>query len=138
MHRCKEMWKSIADFLINKLGGVTKEDHEADLLAEHQLIHYDRRPIHTATITAEAKWQHDGIGAHEREYLAKEIGVRLLAEGFIHFNVKPLSAPELYPVPITVSRATVRAVKPTSQGFGYGYEAEGLFIDEDLIHVQHK
>lgn len=138
MQRCKELWKSIADFLINKLGGVTKDDHEADLLAERQLIHYDRRPIHTATIIAEAKWQHDGIGEYEREYLAKEIGVRLLAEGFIHFDVKPLSASELYPVPVTVSRAIVRAVKPTSQGFGYGYEAEGFFIDDDLIHVQHK
>ena len=85
MHKCKEIWKSIANFLINKLGGVTQEDHQADLLAERQLIHYDQRPVHTAQICAEAKWQHDGIGQYEREYLAKELGVRMLAEGFYSF-----------------------------------------------------
>lgn len=133
MHKCKEIWKSIANFLINKLGGVTQEDHQADLLAERQLIHYDQRPVHTAQICAEAKWQHDGIGQYEREYLAKELGVRMLAEGFIHFDVSALRDQELYPVPVTATRATIRVVKPTSQGFGY--EAEGFFIDDPLVHV---
>lgn len=133
MRKCREIWESITDFLINKLGGITTEAHEAALLHERQTIHYDKRPVHTADICAEAKWQGKGIGKYEREYVAKEIGLRLLAEGFIHFDVYPLKDRELYPTSVTCVRAVVCAVKPTSQGFGY--EADGLFIDDPLVHV---
>ena len=133
MHKCKEMWKSIVNFLISKLGGITREDHEAALVKHHQYIHFDRRPVQTALVTVEAKWQHEGIGIYEREYLAKELGAQLLKQGFIHFDVMKPAMEAYYPVPITLSRATVRAVAPSSQGFGY--EAEGLFIDDPLIHT---
>lgn len=137
MHRCKELWKSIVDFLINKLGGVTKEEHEAVLnallLKERQHIHIDKRAMRTATIVAEGRWDACmPVGGRARKLLAEEIGLKMLKEGLLHFDVSMDNEPGA-PIDVNCIRATARVVEPSAKGFGY--EAEGYFIDDDLIHV---
>lgn len=125
MHKCKEMWKSVADFLINKLGGMTKEEYEAMLLKERNVVHLERIPVQTATIEATAKLTQP-IGSYARRCLAERIGLTLLEEGLLRFDFSVEHDYERMEN-VYFGRAIARVVAPSSQGFGN--EVEGFFID---------
>lgn len=132
MLKCKEMWKSIADFLINKLGGITKDEHQELLLADRQYVYMERRPVKTATLYAEAKWGHE-IGLYERRYVAERVGLKLLEEGFLRFDCQTVRKGD-FP-PIYAVRAVVRVLPPSSQAFGY--EIEGNFVEDPAFEPSY-